>query len=270
MRTAGAPNGRSGVRCSSSPLGTQLVRPSLRRLIRGVVGATVLAIVVSGNVAAADCTTHTRVCETLAIEASGPLRVNVQATSCIAGSGLGWDVTVTDGRRVVHVPVGDSPSLVPGREVKVPAAGRWRLEVRMFNADPDARCVRGESSTDAVRVQGVSSTPRATPRPTNAQPAPTPAPAVAPGASDAAEAPSASPSSSVAPPSAPGGVALLPPGPLPPPDGGDAAPSGPEGSREINPLVVLAIFVLGVGGIELIVFAIRRELKMRRRSASPE
>jgi len=57
------------------------------------------------------------VCQTLVIRATGPLRVYVQALSCIAASSLTWNVTVTDGSSRVRVPVEDAPKLVPGRQV---------------------------------------------------------------------------------------------------------------------------------------------------------
>jgi hypothetical protein len=219
---------------------------------------------VSGNVAATTCVIHVKVCETLVIQASGPLTVYVEALSCIAGSGLSWDVTVTDGSRKVHVPADGSPSVVPGRKVNVPRAGRWWLDVRMSNTDPDARCVRGESSTDPVTVSGVPATPRPTPHPTSEPPS-----KAAPASPDQAAAPpAASPPSSGSPgPSASGGAAvrLLVTGP--PLEGGDLSP---EGAGDGSPLIVLAFFAMGAGGMELIALAIRRELKMRRRSATPE
>jgi hypothetical protein len=224
--------------------------------------------VLSANVAATDCVIHTKVCETLVIQAAGPLTVFVQALSCIAGSGLSWDVRVINGSHVVRVPADDGPSVVPGRKVKVPFAGRWKLDVRMSNTDPDARCVRGESSTDPVTVLDVSATPRPTPRPTaepRSQPAtgPSLAPTLGPTAS--------SPSSSGSPePSASGAAAVGLPVTFPPFDGGDLLPEDPAGSGESSPLIVLVFFGLGAGGIELIAYAIRRELKMRRRSSRPE
>jgi hypothetical protein len=223
---------------------------------------------VSGNVAAATCVIHPRVCETLVIQASGPLTVYVQALSCIAASGLSWDVTVTDGSSTVHVPADGSPSVVPGRKVNVPHAGRWWLDVRISNSDPDARCVRGETATDPVTVSGVPATPRPTPRPTpeppsTTGPAPTPAKASVPIAS--------SPPSSGSPgPSASGGAAVGLQVPGPRFGGGELSPEGAGGSGEASPLIVLALFGLGAGGIELVALAIRRELKMRRRSATPE
>lgn len=241
------------------------VRPHLGRRVRGVLEATIIGLVVSGNVAATSCVIHTKVCETLVIQAAGPLRVYVQALSCIAESGLSWDVRVTDGSRVLHVPVADSPSLVPGRKVTVPSAGRWWLDVRMTNTDPDARCVRGETSTDPVTVLGVSATPRPTPRPT---PNPQPRATLAPPPTKASVQSSLVPSSSGSPElSASGGTAIGLQ--VPPFEGGDLSPGGAGGSGEGSPLIVLAFFGMGLGGIELIAYAIRRELKTRRRSASP-
>jgi hypothetical protein len=227
---------------------------------------------VSANVAATTCVVHAKVCETLVIQASGPLAVYVQALSCIAGSGLSWDVRVINGTHAVDVPSDDAPSLVPGRKVKVPFAGRWKLEVQMSNTDPDARCVRGENSTDPVTVLGVSATPRPTPRPTlepRSQPTPSPstAPSTAPSPGPIASAPANSGSPE---PSASGAAAVGLPVSFPPFEGGDLLPEGAAGSGESSPLIVLAFFALGVGGIELIAYAIRRELKMRRRrSAAP-
>jgi hypothetical protein len=244
------------------------VRSSVRRRVRSLLGAAVVALVVSGNVAAATCVVHAKVCETLVIQASGPLTVYVQALSCIAGAGLSWDVRVTDGSRSVHVPVEDTPSLVPGRKVKVPSAGRWKLVVRMSNASPEPRCVSGESSTDPVTVLGVPTTPRPTPRPT-----PEPRPQRTPGpSSPLAVAPTASsPSSSGSPrPSASAAAAVRLPVAVPPYEGGDVSPEGGGGSGDDGPLAVLVFYALGIGGIELIALAIRRELKMRRRSRTPE
>jgi len=226
--------------------------------------------------AASTCVTHTTVCQTLVIQAWGPLTVYVQALSCIAASGISWDVRVTNGSRVVHVTVGDSPSLVPGRTVKVPSSGRWWLVVRMSNTDPNGRCVQGQTSTDPVTVRGVSATPRPTPRPT-----PTPAPQTAPGvpSSQPSAITAASPSTSGPPePSASGEVAGevslgSPPnegGDVPPDEGGDLFGQAPKEPREVNPLLVAALFALGVGGIELVALAIRRELKSRRRSGNSD
>jgi hypothetical protein len=242
------------------------VRSSVGRRVRGLLGATVVALVVSGNVAATTCVIHAEVCQTLVIQASGPLTVYVQALSCIAGAGLSWDVRVTDGSRVVHVPIADSPSLVPGRTLKVPSAGRWWLDVRMSNTDPDARCVRGETSTDPVTVKGgVSATPQPTPR---ATPKPEPRPTPAPGPTKASVQSASAPAGSGSPePSASGDTAFGLP--VPPFGGVDLPPGGSEGSGEGSPLIVLAFFGMAVGGIELIAYAIRRELKMRRRSATP-
>jgi hypothetical protein len=237
------------------------VRLHLGRRVRGVLGATLVGLIVSGNVAATSCVIHTTVCQTLVIKPSGPLRVYVQALSCIAGSGLSWDVRVTDGSRVVHVPVADSPSLVPGRTVNVPSAGRWRLDVRMSNTDPDARCVRGETSPDPVTVKGVAATPRPTPR---ATPKPRLRPSPAPPPTKATVESASAPSTSGSPePSASEGIAIG----LPVPEfgGGDLSPGAADGSGEWSPLLVLAFFGMAVGGIELIAYAIRRELKMRRR-----
>jgi hypothetical protein len=238
------------------------VRPHPSRRISSLFGASLAALALSGNVAATSCVIHTTVCQTLVIQASGPLRVYVQALSCIAGSGLGWDARVTDGSRVVHVPIADSPSLVPGRTLKVPSAGRWWLDVRMSNSDPDARCVRGETSTDPVTVKGgVSATPRPTPRATpKPQPRLTPAPAPTKASVQSASTPASSGSPE---PSASVGTAFGLA--VPPFGGGDLSPGGAGGSGEGSPLIVLAFFGMAVGGIELIAYAIRRELRMRRR-----
>jgi hypothetical protein len=244
-------------------LGPFAVRPHLGRRVRALLGATLVGLAVSGNVAAASCVIHPRVCETLVIQASGPLTVYVQALSCIAASGLSWDVRVTDGSRTVHVPADGSPSVVPGRKVNVPRAGRWWLDVRMSNTDPDARCVRGESSTDPVTVSGVRATPRLTPRPT-----PEPPSTTAPGPSPTrASVPTASsaPSSGSPGPSASGGAAVGLQVPGLQFGGGELSPEGAGGSGEASPLIILALFGLGAGGLELVGLAIRRELKMRRR-----
>jgi hypothetical protein len=52
--------------------------------------------------------------------------------------------------------------------------------------------------------------------------------------------------------------------------GGELSPEGAGGSGEASPLIILALFGLGAAGIELVTLAIRRELKMRRRSATPD
>lgn len=244
------------------------MRLHLGRRVRGVLGATVVGLVLSSNVAATDCVIHTKVCETLVIQAAGPLTVYVQALSCIAGSGLSWDVRVTNGSHVVHVPADDGPSLVPGRKVEVPFAARWKLDVRMSNTNPDARCVRGESSTDPVTVLGVSATPPPTPRPTpGPRSQPPPGPSLASTLGPTASSP---PSSGSPEPSASRAPAVGLPVTFPPFDGGDGSPEGAAGSGETSPLIVLAFFGLGAGGFELIAYAIRRELKMRRRSSRPE
>jgi len=260
--------------------GPHHVRPHLRPRVRDVLGAVVVGLAMSGNVAATTCVTHTEVCQTLVIQASGPLTVYVQALSCIAASGISWDARVTNGSRVVHVPVDDSPSVVPGRTVKLPTAGRWWLVVRMSNTDPNGRCVQGESSTDPVAVRGVSATPQPTPRPT---PRPRPEPASQTASGPPSSQPSgltgASPSTSGSPePSASGEVAGglslgSPPdegGDVLPDEGGDVFPGGTPESGQVNPLLVAALFALGVGGIELVAYAIRRELKSRRRSVRPD
>ena len=247
------------------------MRPHLPWRFLGLLGITAAALALSGNAAASTCTIHTRLCQTLVIQAAGPLRVYVQAISCISGSGLSWDVRVTDGSRIVHVPIGDSPSVVPGRQVGVPSAGRWRLEVRVSNTDPEARCVRGETSTDPVTVVGMSGSPRPTPRPT-ARPTPAPDAAATPSSSTAsspAEAPVPAASSATGP-VAPGASLPDEGGVLPPFDEGDLPPEDAGGSGEFNPLLVVALFATGVGGVELILYAIRRELKMRRQSGQPD
>src|SRR2546422_7461501 len=100
-------------------MGPQLVHPHVRRRVRDLFGAVVVALAASGNVAAAPCVIHPKGCETLVIQPSGPLTVNVQALSCIAASRISWDVPVTNGSFLVHVPVAESPSVVPGRRVQV-------------------------------------------------------------------------------------------------------------------------------------------------------
>jgi hypothetical protein len=237
------------------------VRPHPSRHVGSLFVASLAALALSSNVAATSCVIHTTVCQTLVINPSGPLRVYVQALSCIAGSGLSWDVRVTNGSRVIHVPIADSPSLVPGRKVNVPSAGRWWLDVRMSNTDPDARCIRGETSTDPVTVEGVAATPRPAPRATpKPRLRPTPAPPPTKGSVQSASAPSSSGSPEA---SASEGMAIG----LPVPEfgGGDLSPGAADGSGEGSPLLVLAFFGMAVGGIELIAYAIRRELKMRRR-----
>ena len=78
--------------------------------------------------------------------------------------------------------------------------------------------------------------------------------------------PGSSGSSSASPgPSASGETTIGLPGPVPPFDGGDLSPGGAGGFGEGNPLILLAFFAMGVGGIELIAYAIRRELRLRRR-----
>ena len=248
------------------------MRLHLGRRVRGLIGATTVGLVLSANVAATDCVVHSKVCQTLVIQASGPLRAYVQVLGCISGAGLTWDVRVTDGSHVVHVPMGDSPSLVPGRTVAVPAAGRWWLDVRMSNADQAARCMRGESTTDPVTVPGIAATPRPTPHPTP-RPAPVPQPASSPAlvpSPFAARSPAFSASTSSSPESSASvGSAIGLSGSVPPFGGGDVSPEGAGGSGEGSPLLVLALFGIGLGGVELIAYAIRRELRMRRRSATP-
>ena len=73
-------------------------------------------------------------------------------------------VRVTDGSDSVRVPTESSPTLVPGRQISVPHAGRWWLDVRLSNSDPDARCVQGESTSGRVTVKGVSTNPTPAPR----------------------------------------------------------------------------------------------------------
>jgi hypothetical protein len=70
--------------------------------------------------------------------------------------------------------------------------------------------------------------------------------------------------------SASGRTALILPAVLPPIEGDDTSPEGTGGFGGAGPLGVLAVFAIGVAGIELIAFAIRRELRLRKRSATAE
>jgi hypothetical protein len=237
------------------------VRSPFGRRVRDLFGITIVALAVSGNASAATCVTHAEVCQTLVIQATGPLRVYVQALSCIAASGLSWDVRVTDGSDSVRVPTESSPTLVPGRQVGLPHAGRWWLDVRLSNTDPDARCVQGESTSDRVTVKGVSTNPTPaaqTPRPASGrQQSPPPEPGRKAAVLTAQ-------SSSVPEPSPSAITALNPATLVPPSEGDDSLPQTPAGSGGGSPLVVLILFAFGVAGVELAAFAIRRELRFRR------
>ena len=240
------------------------VRSPFSRRVRDLFGITVVALAFSGNASAATCVTHAEACQTLVIQATGPLRVYVQALSCIAASGLSWDVRVTDGSDSVRVPTESSPTLVPGRQISVPHAGRWWLDVRLSNSDPDARCVQGESTSGRVTVKGVSNptpAPR-TPGPASGrQQAPTSAASAGP---DRKAAVLTAQSSGAAEPS-PSAITALNPATLVPPSGGDdSLPQTPAGSGGGSPLVVLILFAFGVAGVELAAFAIRREIRLRK------
>ena len=235
------------------------------RRVRDLFGITVVALAFSGNASAATCVTHAEACQTLVIQATGPLRVYVQALSCIAASGLSWDVRVTDGSDSVRVPTESSPTLVPGRQISVPHAGRWWLDVRLSNSDPDARCVQGDSRSDRVTVRGVSTNPTPapqTPRPASGrQEALTSAASAGPGRKAAVL---TAQSSGAAEPS-PSAITALNPATLVPPSGGDdSLPQTPAGSGGGSPLVVLILFAFGVAGVELAAFAIRREIRLRK------
>ena len=251
---------RTGPQDVSSPAGKGVL---------GLLGATFVALGLSSIAAAAPCANPPRVCQTLVIRATGPLRVYVQALSCIAAPGLTWNVTVTDGSSRVRVPVEDAPKLVPGRQVKVPHAGRWRLDVRATSSDRHGQCGGGETVSGFVAVRGPDTSqpttgprPRPQPNPQAAQtPLSTPIPT---GRVDSAR---SSPSPE---PSAVGNVAI-PASPLAPASEADPASladgalqqgAGPAGG---SPLGLLFLFILGVAGIELIVYAIRRELRLHRR-----
>jgi hypothetical protein len=262
-----------GTLCPSL-LGASHVRSRLGRRVRGLFGIAIIALAVSGTASAATCVTHANPCQTLVIQAVGPLKVHVQVLSCIAASGLSWVVRVTNGSDAVRVPTESSPALVPGRDVRLPHSGRWWLDVRVSNADPNGRCVQGESKSDPVSVVGPTATPRPAPAP-RATPRPTPKPAASPTGEPTS--PSPSPSSSVTEGvlsaqagSSPGpsgsGLAAAQPSPLLlPPEVDNTLPEADTGFGGVSPLFVLVFFVLGVAGVELAVFAIRREIRLRRK-----
>jgi hypothetical protein len=57
---------------------------------------------------------------------------------------------------------------------------------------------------------------------------------------------------------------------VPPFEGDSTSPEVTGGFGDAGPLGVLVIFAVGLAGIELIAFAIRRELRLRKGSVSPE
>ena len=153
---------------------------------------------------------------------------------------------------------------MPGRQVGLPHAGRWWLDVRLSNSDPDARCVQGESTSGRVTVKDVSNPTPApqTPRPASGrQQAPTSAASAGPGRKAAV----LTAQSSGAPEPSPSAITALNPATLVPPSGGDdSLPQTPAGSGGGSPMVVLILFAFGVAGVELAAFAIRREIRLRK------
>jgi hypothetical protein len=63
---------------------------------------------------------------------------------------------------------------------------------------------------------------------------------------------------------------VISPPTFPPFDPGTALPYGDTGSGGDIPIALLVLFALGVVGVELVAFAIRRELRIRKRAPASD